>query len=150
MRLWHIDILKYLPKSQILSQWRELNSVFKKQDKHILINYIYNYSKEYLYVYTEELLGEFVKRNYKVKSFDNFNNYFADIKDKIKQEYNSHIPNAQEKMKQKYRYKEHNDEYLKICYYNLKEKHLRGQKDFNESIFDKLDNYVFDKFKGRI
>ena len=35
MRLWHIDLIPYLPKSQLLAQWRELNSIFKKQDKHI-------------------------------------------------------------------------------------------------------------------
>lgn len=38
MRLWHIDLIPYLPKTQLISQWRELNSVFKKQNKHILIN----------------------------------------------------------------------------------------------------------------
>lgn len=33
MRLWHIDLVKngLLPKSQIIAQWRELNSIFKKK-----------------------------------------------------------------------------------------------------------------------
>ena len=43
IRLWHIDLIPYLPKSQLIAQWRELNSIFKKQDKHILINYVYDY-----------------------------------------------------------------------------------------------------------
>lgn len=47
MRLWHIDLItnSLLPKSQLLAQWSELNSIFKKQDKNILINYIYDTDK---------------------------------------------------------------------------------------------------------
>lgn len=45
MRLWHYELLPYLPKSQLLGLWRELNSIFKKQNNHILINYIYDYDK---------------------------------------------------------------------------------------------------------
>ena len=48
MRLWHIDLIPYLPDLQLIAQWRELNSIFKKQDKHILINYIYNYDKVFM------------------------------------------------------------------------------------------------------
>ena len=63
MRLWSIDLLEYLPKSQLLAQWRELNSIYKKQDKHILINYLYNYDKKYLYMYSQKLLSVFINRN---------------------------------------------------------------------------------------
>ena len=49
MRLWHKDIIRFLPKGQLVSQWKELGSAFKNQNKHILINYIYDYSKSYLY-----------------------------------------------------------------------------------------------------
>ena len=45
MRLWHYKLLPYLPKSQLIAQWRELNSIYKKQDRHILINYIYDYDE---------------------------------------------------------------------------------------------------------
>ena len=146
MRLWHIDLIEYLPKSQLLAQWRELNSIFKKQDKHILINYVYNYDKKYLYMYSQELLRVFINRNYKVKNFDNFINYFADIKDKMRQEY---LWSGQ-KLVQKYRFTEHNNEYLIICYYNLKEKYLRGQKDFTKEIWERLDSFYQKKIKGKI
>ena len=45
MRLWHYKLIKegLLPDSQLLAQWRELNSIYVKEDKHILINYIYRY-----------------------------------------------------------------------------------------------------------
>ena len=32
MKLWHIDLIPYLPKSQILGLWTELNSIFKKDN----------------------------------------------------------------------------------------------------------------------
>ena len=61
MRLWHYKLIPYLPKSQLLAQWRELNSIFKKQDKHILINYIYEYPREDLYKYSYIVLNELEK-----------------------------------------------------------------------------------------
>lgn len=39
--------------------------------------------------------------------------------------------------------KEHDSEYLRICYYNLKEKYMRGQKDFDYLTWIKL--YYFCK-----
>ena len=145
MRLWNIDLLEYLPKSQLLAQWRELNSIFKKQDKHILINYVYNYDKKYLYMYSQKLLDVFIKRNYKVKSFDNFNNYFVDTKEKLNREF---LQRGFGKSLKHYRFTEHNNEYLTICYYNLKEKYLRGQKDFTKEIWEKLDSFYQKKIKG--
>ena len=78
MRLWHYKMIQFLPKSQLLAQWRELNSIFKKQDKHILINYVYEYPKLDLYHYTEIVIDEMKKRGYKIndKSTKNANNYF--------------------------------------------------------------------------
>lgn len=133
MRLWHIDLIPYLPKGQLLSQWRELNSIFKKQDNHILIKYIYNYPKDFLYIYTVKVLDEMYERKYNVKSFENYDKYFEDI-----DAYNGVWTGL--------RFKEHNNEYLTICYYNLKEKYLRGQKDFPKEVWDKLDNF----YKGKI
>ena len=46
-------------------------------------------------------------------------------------------------------FKEHNDEYLKICYYNLYEKYIRGQKDFNDEIWNNLNNYYKKNFKQK-
>lgn len=126
MRLWHIDLIPYLPKSQLLAQWRELNSIFKKQDNHILINYIYDYTKFYIKDYTIKVMQEMFNRKIKIRSYENYNNYF--IKDSITGNHNL-------------RFKEHNNEYLTICYYNLKEKYLRGQKDFTADVWEKLDEF---------
>lgn len=128
MRLWHIDLIPYLPKSQLLAQWRELNSIFKKQDKHILINYIYNYPKKYLFWFTQIVLNEMRNRCYDIKSWHNYNCYFSWVDPIIN-----------------LKFKEHNNEYLTICYYNLKEKYLRGQKDFTKDVWEKLDKFYKEK-----
>ena len=133
MRLWHIDLIPYLPNSQLVAQWRELNSIFKKQDKHILINYIYNYDKDYLYIYSLNVIDEMEHRNFVIRSYENFNNYFNEI-------FNKPIPRH-------LRFDEHNKEYLTICYYNLKEKYLRHQKDFTKQNFQKLTEFYFTSTK---
>lgn len=128
MRLWTYELIPYLPKSQLVAQWRELNSIFKKQDNHILINYIYNYKKEYLFYYTDIVLSELTKRHIKIKSYDNFNNYFKDLKTFCYNDY--------------YIFKEHDNEYLLCNFFNLLEKYRRSQKDFDRETFEKLYDYV--------
>ena len=124
MRLWHIDLIPYLPKSQLVAQWRELNSIFKKQDRHLLINYIYMTDKRPLLSYSKEIIREMTNRDYKIKKLDNFNDFFECV---------PYIEGA--------KFWEHNNEYLEICYYNLKEKYIRGQKDFTYHTWEKLDNF---------
>ena len=132
MRLWHIDLIQHLPKSQLLAQWRELNSIFKKRDKHILINYVYDYPKEYLYFYADAVIEEMKKRNIKI-NYTNFNRFFQMLdEDNI-----GFIG--------KCRFAEHNKEYLTICYWNLREKYLRGQKDFTDEVWNKLDEFYKSK-----
>lgn len=121
MRLWHYKLIPYLPKSQLVAQWRELNSIFTKQDNHILINYVYDYDKFVLKHYTRIVLKEIDRRGYKIKKWDNYIDYFKGVSDCD------------------VNFKEHDTEYLTICYYNLKEKYLRGQKDFSENEFINLD-----------
>ncbi len=140
MRLWHIDLIKFLPRTQLIAQWRELNSIFAKQDKHILINYIYDYPKEYLGSYTISVLAEMRSRGYKVVKWDNLVKYFEldlnpsklKIETAISELYNRTSYEGQ------YRFKEHDLEYLEICYYNLKEKHMRGQEDFSYKELDRI------------
>lgn len=137
MRLWHIDLIPYLPKKQLQGQWSELNSIFKKQDKHILINYVYDYPKQYLWEYTMTLLIEMKKRNINIKSITNADNYFDGL---------GEIP---PKILNFWRFTEHDNEYLTICYWNLREKYIRGQKDFTKEIWEKLDKFYKEKNNGR-
>ena len=129
IRLWHIDIIPYLPRSQLIAQWRELNSIFKKQDKHILINYIYNYDDAFLFVYTQQVMFEMNFRGIKIHSYENYNEYFKNVSLLSIPDF----PNL--------RYTEHNMDYLTICYYNLMEKYLRGQKDFTDDVMWKLNEF---------
>lgn len=124
MRLWHYKLISYLPNSQLLAQWRELNSIFKKQDKHILINYIYDYPKFNLLVYSNMVIEEMKKRGIKIRSFENYENYFIEpsfnvVKDNPFPEH-------------------HTNRYLLQCFYNLQEKYDRGQKDFSEEKYKKM------------
>lgn len=123
MRLWHQSLLSILPKSQLLAQWRELNSIFAKEDRHILINYIYDYSKDDLLAYTQLALDEMRVRNVNIRTLDKMERYFADGSfEKVKHPFVHH----------------HNEEYFEICYFNLKEKFMRGQKDFDVERYEAL------------
>ena len=125
MRLWHYKLIPYLPKSQLVAQWRELNSIYKKQDKHLLINYIYEYEKKDLLIYSSLVCAELKNRNYKIKKYDNFNKYFEGV---------NYVNENNE-----YPFKNHHtDRYLEQCFYNLQEKYDRGQKDFDEETYKKL------------
>ena len=65
-------------------------------------------------------------RGYKINKWDNYNNYFWDVDYMRGLELN---------------YPEHDFEYLEICYFNLKEKYMREQKDFNKKTWDELDEF---------
>lgn len=127
MRLWHHDILPFLPRSQLLAQWRELNSIFAKQDQHVLINYVYDYPKDDLLIYTNFVLHEMRARQFTIRAFEKMERYFADIS--VKDMYS---PFSQH----------HNDDYLLICYFNLYEKFMRGQKDYTAEQFEALQQFV--------
>lgn len=143
MRLWHYKLIPYLPKSQLLAQWRELNSIFKKQDKHILINYIYSYPRINLYIYSEQVLREFINRNYKVKSFENFDKYFVSFltSEQYKRLKENFLKKGFNNVAKEYIFDEHDKDYLTICYYNLMEKCMRGQKDFTLETWIKIDDF---------
>lgn len=138
MRLWHYKLIEngLMPKSQLLAQWRELNSIFKNQNKHILINYVYDYPKDYLWEYTMIVLKEMQRRNIAIKSIENADNYFEGIGD---------IPRM---IGHFYTFEEHNNEYLTICYWNLREKYLRGQKDFSADLWQKIEEFYKKEIKG--
>lgn len=110
MRLWHTDLIPVLPRQQLCGQWNELGSIYKNQDNHMLINFVYDYPKENLYNYSVKVINERQKRGYKY-DLTNFCNYFDGEKiDYMKEPFT-------EKM---------DDEYLAICYFNMLEKYRCG------------------------
>lgn len=144
MRLWHVDILPYLPDSQLNAQWRELGSICYKQDNHLLINYIYCYNKEYLYWYTIAVLKEKFKRGFKTIKWDNFEKYFEIDRAKMYSDID-----LSDKMNKLYKFYEHDNLYLKICYYNLLEKYKRGQKDFTKDRIIEICKDLEDSINGK-
>lgn len=133
MRLWHYKLIPYLPNSQLIAQWRELNALASSKPKHILINYIYNYSNEYLLAYGMAIKNEMHNRWMRVNSIIKFAEALGFH---YRSEFNPTL-----------HYPEHNDRYLLQCFYNLQEKYDRGQKDFTTEIYVKLANFVKSKLR---
>lgn len=132
MRLWHKDLIPYLPRQQLLGQWRELNSIYKLQNKHILINFVYEKNKLDLYAFSLLVLSEMKKRNYKVNS-ENFEKYF-------KKENNTKYTIIYENIY----FEKMNERYLLQCLYNLQEKYDCGgiSKEEWKIIEDRFGEYL--------
>lgn len=142
MRLWHKDLIPYLPRQQLLSQWRECcaiaGSIAKKgTPNHLLVNKIMKWPIDYFHFYTSYVIDEMKKRNYKVndKSIINFtinqptfNLYYCAIHRTGINIY----PDW------------HNERYLKQCLFNLQEKYDCGGIPENEwkRIEEKFGEYL--------
>lgn len=110
----------------MLGQWRELNSIYKKEDKHILINFIYEYPKKDLLLYSLKVILTMQRRGYNI-NLKNFIDYFQ-IKD-YKEMQKILLSNAKTFVKKM------NKRYLLQCYYNLQEKYDCGgitEKEWNK------------------
>lgn len=130
MRLWHYKIVDVLPRSQLVAQWRELNTIFSgKAQNHILVRYaLTEEAKEDLFDYTLLVLAEFARRNYKIRQWEHLLQYFGEEKLNLaKTIYGGAIFETKEIFAEA-----HDETYLRICYANLLEKFIRGQEDFNE------------------
>ena len=135
MRLFHKDLIEVLPRQQLLGQWRELNSIFKLQNRHILINFVYDYDFGHLLGYTNMVIAEMEKRGYKI-NLDNAENYFDPL---IRNAQGFKMPFYENLFEEKM-----NDRYLKQCLYNLQEKYDCGgisQEEW-QKIEDKFGNYL--------
>jgi uncharacterized protein (TIGR02328 family) len=91
-----------------------------------LINYVYEYDKEDLCAYTNSIIDEMEKRSYKV-NIERFENYMQ--KDMVDNDLWANVRSC----KLYYVFtNHHNEEYLKICCWNLYEKYIRGQSGFTD------------------
>lgn len=150
MRLWHYKLIPFLPKSQLIAQWRELNSIFKKQDNHILINYVYEYNKLELEEYTCLVLNEMIKHKIKIRSWDNFLKYFNynPLDHSVDSIIGFRIQHMKDMLGNNELFKNHHtNRYLLQCFYNLQEKYDRGQKDFSKEQYEKLKQFVKENYE---
>lgn len=118
MRLWHIDLVPYLPKLQLLSQYRELVAIIKRIDKqgtpnHILVNKVLDYEVADFRYYSTLVVNCLKKRGYKIneKTWENFNELLTNNC------YRFALPTTKGIF-----YDWHNERYLKQCLFNLQEK----------------------------
>ena len=113
MRLWHIQLLPYLPDAQFKGQLRELVAVMhdwrdKGKTNHLLINAVMDYPKADLYGYFLEYAVEYQKRN-----TDKLPKCVSEFRKFAHHEYTDRPYEGW-----------HDKTYLRICMANLLEKHL--------------------------
>ena len=113
IRLWHYELIPYLPRQQLLSQWRECcciarNIAVNGTPNHLLVNKIMDYPIEHFIAYTTLVNQEMQKRGYKCDA-SRFTKWlewdaFKILKNEIFEDW-------------------HNERYLQQCLYNLQEKY---------------------------
>ena len=121
MRLWHKDLIKVLPKEQLVAQWRELSAIAGAIQKngtpnHILVNFVLIYDYNNFISYAAEVREEMTKRGY--RTMNSVWNKIVSLK-----------PNWERLPHNKIYEEKMNNIYLTICYYNLYEKYLCGGID---------------------
>lgn len=128
MRLWHKDLLAFLPTSQLLGQWRECCAIVGMLAKehtpnHSLVNRITDYDPEHFRMYVDMVVEQFRIRNYSISeaTMDRFNKDFRAWKNYIQEqlpyEINTVVVDPDHVFEGW-----HNKRYLRQCYYNLEEK----------------------------
>ena len=132
MRLWHKDLIPYLPRQQLLSQYRECCCIAKSISEkdtpnHILVNKIMYYPIDHFYIYTSMVADEMEKRGYKC-NWDKFHKWLQ--KDVTCTTINLLFKDW------------HDNRYLNQCLMNLQEKYDCG------GISNEEWDIIVNKFKG--
>ena len=118
MRLWHKYIISGLPREQLVAQWRECsaiagNIIARGTPNHILVNKVMDYDFDHFITYSKMIREEMTKRGY--RTMDSVWNKIESLK------------SDWQRIDEKELFKEWmNEDYLKICFYNLYEKYLCG------------------------
>lgn len=126
MRLWHWKLISYLPKQQLLGQWRECcliarNIAEKGTPNHILVNPIMDYPEKDFLEYSKRVYHEMKRRGYRIKA-ESFFCHCAHIDSFfVAQSYFNRRETRDELFPGW-----HTPRYLTQCLANLEEKHDRG------------------------
>ncbi|MBQ3330782.1 MAG: hypothetical protein IJG87_06350 [Ruminococcus sp.] len=116
MRLWHKDLIPYLPRPQLLGQWRECCAIAKNistkgSPNHILVNKIMSFPIEHFRAYARRVYLTARIRGFAVE-WSNFTKYLdvspVFVSDQILFD------------------DWHDTRYLRQCFYNLEEKYDCG------------------------
>ena len=120
MRCWHKDLISFLPREQLLGQWRECCGIAKSiaedgTPDHILVNRIMDYPLEHFVTFAEIVMIEMESRGYN-RNPNRFYGWIAAT---------DYIPMTT--ITNQTLFSEwHNDTYLRQCLYNLEEKAICG------------------------
>lgn len=118
MRLWHQDLIIFLPRQQLLGQHREAAALRGNgwARKHRTVDYVFKYSPYKLFQYHELIMDEMERRGYRPNISWRRPEYRGEkckpykVEEVVKISSTSPI------------YEEHNEGYLKECLDNLKRK----------------------------
>ena len=135
MRLWHRDLIKYLPKQQLLGQWRELCLIGSllaadHTPNHILVNPIIDYPPEHFEAFCNLVIGEMNNRRFEVGDQalntlqNNVRAWRLYLNEEVPFDYIDHDWSMD--LGEPIYFDWHTDRYLRQCYYNLEEKYDRG------------------------
>ena len=118
MRLWHKDLIKYLPKKQLVGQWRECCAIMAGLAKngtvdHPLVRKITDYPLNQFWSYSALLYGELCFMGYKPRWSAFWNPYFK-------------VTGGWTELPATLFADWHTDRYLRQCLYNLQEKYDCG------------------------
>ena len=139
MRLWHYELIPYLDNQHLLGQWRECVAIKRKIDKcgtpnNYIVNYVTTYLVEDFKKYCGYVITEMTRRGFKVNPklvneiYEMDNKYFG----KLYSDKGIFFWN-------------HNEDYLKICYYNLVEKSYAKPSEELFNMLDKMKSYIVSK-----
>lgn len=131
-----------LPREQLVSQWRELSSIASHirdtgTPNHVLVNPIINYPLNHFITYAAYVRAEMTKRGYRT-----MDRVWANICSVVDNNDYNIVPI--EEVFPAW----HDDEYLRICYWNLYEKHIRG--GISDEVWRPIHEYVLQHFWERI
>ena len=111
-RLWHVDLLPYLPGKWLVSQFRECvgvtNQYYAGTINHAIVNRVKNYSEVDICTYNKLMLDAYDARGYKSN---------PEIREKL---------NAEKALNEKPFKGWHEDRYLSQCLFMLQEKYDVG------------------------
>lgn len=137
MRLWDISMLPYLPREQLISQWRECSAIAGAIQKngtpnHLLVNFVLNYDYDHFISYCFYLREEMTARGYRT-----MNSVWEKIIS-LKPDY------AILHQSEIYPY-QFNQTYKEICFYNLLEKYMCGGITLND--WGKIEDWAAQHIK---
>lgn len=120
MRLWHQDLISKLPRQQLLGEHREVAALYGLGwgKKHSTVKYVFDYPMEALFAYHTYIMNEMEHRGYKVTVEWRNPNY----RGKISDGYIANTKLIQHYLNENKVYFEHDEDYLRECLDNLKEK----------------------------